>query len=166
MKRLRFVGISLVAMVCLTSMTCDREEESYKRSQYEVLVMDRSVFENSIRFEANQPVRQAGKIYVYKSWIFISDVNKGFHVYDNTDAESPRLKGFLTVPGATDMAIRDDVVYINQAVDLVALEINPSINQSKILKRIKFVFPDKSAPDGYVYHTNDESKVVVDWIKK
>lgn len=167
MRRLSFLVILLGCLVSLCSMTCEGDDyERGRDSDYEPITLDRTNFDNSIRFGVSNPMKQAGKIYVYKQWIFISDLNKGFHVYDNTNPETPVLKSFIEVPGATDMAIRNDIVYINQAVDLVAIQVDPNKSEVKVLKRIQSVFPTKKSPDGFIYGMKTDKKVVVDWVKK
>lgn len=158
------MGILLTASSCIF----DRREDDYipYASNYAPVVLNRADFEKSIKFSGTKSMQKAGKIYVYNQWIFISDTNKGFHVYDNTDPEAPVLKNFIEAPGVTDMAIRNNTIYINQAVDLVALTINPVTEQVQVLKRIPNIFPVKVSPDGFYQPVETNKEVVVDWIQK
>lgn len=129
-------------------------------SQYEPIIMSREQLENSIKMTTPKNMVKAGKIYVKDSYIFITDENKGFHIYDNSNPNAPKLTGFLEVPGATDMAIKNNTIYINQAVDLVAVTINN--NAVTIHKRIKNTFPQKNSPDGWQHYAG-ENEIIVDW---
>lgn len=130
---------------------------------YTPVILDRTAFENSVQSLPIQNVIKSGKIYIKDNLMFINEVNKGFHVYNYSDPENPIRIGFIQILGATDLAIRDDKVYINQAVDLVTLEYNSSNNSIVIKHRNKNVFPQKPSPNGSIASTN-ENQIVVDWI--
>ncbi|ATA68330.1 hypothetical protein CGC48_06620 [Capnocytophaga cynodegmi] len=148
--------------------SCPHSRDDIYYSAYEPEIMERSAFENSItlvKTSGNANVKNAGKIYLKDSYMFIGDTNKGFYVYDNSNPEKPELKVFLKIPGATDLAIRGDVMYVNQVVDLVAFSFDISQNKITIHDRIRNTFPALRSPDGY-YPVSSEGKVVVDWHKK
>ncbi|MDO4228823.1 MAG: hypothetical protein Q4C98_03350 [Capnocytophaga sp.] len=155
----------------LTSLflfSCPTEKDYIDYSKYKPEFMERSDFEKSIALvnvSGNPSVENAGKIYLKDNYMFIGDTNKGFYIYDNTDPASPLLKAFLKIPGATDLAIRGDVMYVNQAVDLVAFSYDLSQNQITIYDRIRNTFPVLRSPDGY-YPDYSETRIVVDWHKK
>ena len=77
--------------------------------------------------------------------------------------------GFLRIPGATDLAIKpnSEVIYVNQAVDLVAFTIEKNTMKITIHKRLRNVFPVLRSPDGfYLNEKYSKDKIVVDWHKK
>ncbi len=133
-------------------------------SRYTPLTMPISEFENSIAIENATEVTESSKIYIINSYIFVNDKRRGFHIFDNTNPSNPVKKKFLKIPGATDIAIRNNTLYINQATDLVALTFDFNNFIIKIDKRVKNVFPEIQSPDGEIYHKDGE--VVVNWIKK
>ncbi|SHG03275.1 hypothetical protein SAMN05444372_1021 [Flavobacterium micromati] len=94
--------------------------------------------------------------------MFVNDVNKGFHVYDYSNPKSPVRTNFINVPGATDLAIRDNTIYINQAVDLVTATYNITTKKFTVTNRNKNVFPQKQAPNGQSEYTKD-NQVIIDW---
>lgn len=149
--------------VLLSSCWPTETENDYPRgSSYTAKVMKRSEFENSIKIKSPESLKKAGKIYLKDNYMFIGDTNKGFHIYENSNPENPTLIHFLEIPGVTDIAIRDDVFYANQAIDLVAFKINITTEQVQVLKRVPKTFPEKVSPDGYIQSVND-NEVVVDW---
>ena len=159
----------LVVFISITLSSCIYERgDDYVPyiSSYEPVIMERNDFEKAIQIKEKQNMKKAGKIYVYNQWIFISDLHKGFHIYDNSTPENPKLTAFLEAPGATDMAIRNETIYINQAVDLVAISINPNTKQVQVLKRIPNTFPILTSPDGFYQPVDTNQQIVVDWIKK
>src|SRR5207249_9750630 len=56
-------------------------------------------------------------------YIFVSEVNQGIHVIDNTNPSSPQNVAFINVPGNLDIAIKDNVLYADSYIDFVAVEI-------------------------------------------
>jgi hypothetical protein len=133
-------------------------------SRFDPVTLTRTEFENSIEIRENIPVTESSKIYIIGDYIFVNDKRTGFHIFDNTDPANPIKKKFLKIPGATDIAIRNNALYINQATDLVVLTIDHNTFQVDVKKRLKDVFPELRSPDGEYYSEND--KVVVNWIQK
>lgn len=133
--------------------------------RYKPVVMNRADFENSIKITEPATMQNAGKIYLKDNWMLLGDTNLGFHLYDNSDPENPKNIAFLQIPGATDLAIRDHIFYVNQAVDLVAFSINTSTKEVTLYKRVRNTFPIKQAPDGYYEYRSDD-EVIVNWIER
>lgn len=132
-------------------------------SQYKAVTMMRSQLEASIKLKPAQAVTDAGKIYIKDDMMYITEKNKGFHVYNYQNPANPTPVAFIEVPGATDVAIRNNNLYINQAVDLVTLTYNGSA--ITVTGRVRNIFPQKQAPDNSIkYLAQDE--VIVNWIPK
>lgn len=133
-------------------------------SNYKPVVLPRAEFENSIEILEPMPMVESSKIYVIGNYIFINDKRTGFHIFDNTTPSNPIKKKFLKVPGATDVAIRNGVLYINQATDLVVLSLDFNTLEIELDNRLKNVFPEVMSPEGEGFY--EEDVVVVNWIKK
>lgn len=74
-----------------------------------------------------QSLVEPGKIYVKDNYLFIIEVKKGIHVIDNANPASPRFVSFVPVPGNVDLAVVDNILYVDSYIDLVALDIsNPA----------------------------------------
>lgn len=166
MKNLKLLLYTvLVATVSLQSCFYNHHNDNDvpsqpHNSQYKAVILSREQLQSSIKMNAPKNMIKTGKIYVKDNFIFITDENKGFHIYDNTNPNAPQLTGFLEVPGATDMAIKNNTIYINQAVDLVAVSI--SSGAVTIHKRIENTFPQKISPDGW-QHDAGANEIIVDW---
>lgn len=167
MKNLKLLFFTVTLAGTLSLQSCfynyhddDDFPSTPQYSQYTPVIMSREQMVNSIKMSEPKSMKKAGKIYVKDSYIFITDENKGFHIYDNSNPNAPQLIGFLEVPGATDMAIKNNTIYINQAVDLVAVSLNN--NQVTVQKRIANTFPQKISPDGFNHYAG-ENEIIVDW---
>jgi hypothetical protein len=80
--------------------------------------------ELQIAWENPRTITNPGKIYTYGSYLLINDRQRGIHVYDNSNPEQPFALGFISIPGNSDMAIKDDVLYADHAGELVSLTIS------------------------------------------
>jgi len=170
MKVLKFITCittPLLVYSCCWNGVCDDDDNVEPiNSKYEPITLNRKEFEESIILSSPRKIQKSGKIYVIKKFLYINDVNKGFHIYDNSDPVNPILLHFLSVPGATDLAIRNDTFYINQATDLIAISTNINENSIKITKRIPNTFPKITPPDGFFSDPIPEDHVIIDWKKK
>ncbi|MGY5354376.1 hypothetical protein [Wenyingzhuangia sp. IMCC45467] len=156
MKKLFLLSIPLVLIACIDLCRADGVT-----SVYEPVQMSRESLKSSIAITDVRQVLNAGKIYIKDDFIIVNEKYEGFHIYDNSNPSSPLKVRFLEVPGATDIAIRDDVFYINQATDLVTLKFN-STNYSvtETGREIKVFTPLNLSPDGG-YFIADDDKVIV-----
>ncbi|ARV15655.1 hypothetical protein [Polaribacter sp. SA4-12] len=159
----------VLIMLCFSLTSCfyNREDEPIDNifvSSYDPVTLDRDVFESSIVIQEEKEVVTSSKIYIINNYIFINDKRTGFHIFDNSDTANPIKKKFLKIPGATDIAVRNNILYINQATDLVVLTLNFNDFSFQVNKRLKNVFPELLSPDGEYFSENN--KVVVNWIKK
>ena len=137
--------------------------DELSHSDYEPVYLSRSDFENSVTLQKPRFIVNSGKIYIIENLLFINEVRKGFHIFDNTNAENPLPLNFINAPGSTDLAIRENVVFINQATDLVSARLSLGPSSVKVTKRIKGVFPDISSPDGHYPLDVPKDSIVIDW---
>lgn len=159
--KLLLVPALLLLTACVGSVDDDRAV--FPSQNYQAVILDRATFENSVEAMPAQSIVKSGKIYVKDQFLFINEVNKGFHVFDYQNPQNPQPLGFIQILGATDLAVRDNNIYINQAVDLVTLTYNPADNSLTVTKRNKNVFPQKVSPSGQ-YGVINPNEIIIDWI--
>lgn len=85
-------------------------------------------FRHPVEFESPRSLKDPGKIYVYQDILLINEREAGIHVIDNSDPEAPQPVGFLNIPGNVDMAVRGHLLYANNYVDLVTVDISNPVN--------------------------------------
>lgn len=141
--------------------------DNYYESQYRPVLMERSVLENSVKLLAPQRHSNYGKIYRKDSLLFINELYEGVHVYNNSDPRNPVNLGFISIPGNIDIAIKNQYIYADNAVDLIVIEYEA--NKLKVVDRNKDVFPELESPDGGYspeLAERPENTVIVKWEKK
>ena len=62
--------------------------------------------------------------YVYGNYLLVLDRNAGLHLIDNQDNAHPRPIGFIPIPGGQGLAVRNNILYVNQYIDLLAFDIS------------------------------------------
>jgi hypothetical protein len=164
MKKILFIILCCSLTSCFVNWDRDNTLVDPVFSRFEPVTLERNVFENSIEIQEKKNVTESSKIYIINDYIFINDKRTGFHIFDNSNPENPIKKKFLKIPGATDIAIRNNILYINQATDLVVLTLNFTDFSMVINKRLENVFPELLSPDGEYF--SEENQVVVNWLKK
>ena len=119
---------------------------------------------------AAQPVEEAGKIYKYGPYILVGETGLGIHVFDNTDPSNPTGIAFINVPLNEDMAIRNDVMFVDIGRDVVAVDVSDWANVqeigrlSGIYNRSDALYPEGQF--GYFECVDTSRGVVVDWVSE
>ena len=160
LSALLILAISLQS--CVTDTSSDDVNPIDIFSNYDAITLGRPTFETSVSLQEAKGITDAGKIYVINDLLFVNEKNEGFHVFDNEDPQNPTALAFITAPGATDLAIKNNVYYINQAVDLIAVTYDKLDANLVVTKRIRNVFPVKISPDGYIPDV-ENGAIIIDY---
>ncbi len=169
MKKLFLILIAFFLLGC----PYDPFDMSFREenTEYEPLLMERDELEKSVRVDDALELQNPGKIYLWQQYLFVAELYKGVHVFDNSNPASPQNLYFITAPGCVDMSVKQGYLYIDNATDLVTIDIL-NINDIKVVKRIKEVFPELLPPDSdfipskYDISNRPQNTVIVEWRKK
>lgn len=130
---------------------------------YNPVFMERSELEKSVFFESeSRELTNPGKIYCKDQYLFINEKYKGIHVIDNSTPSVPKQIGFIVAPGCIDLAIKGQILYLDNAVDLVAFD----LATQTVTERIANVFPEPLSPENYTYDGHRPGNLIlVGWNK-
>jgi len=169
--KMRYFLLLISCIILITSCGGPRGEPFL--TTYTPIIMARESLERSVVFHSPEGIKDPAKIYYKDNFIFISERFKGVHVIDNKDPKNPVNKGYISVPGCVDMAIKNNTLYVDNAVDLVAIDIaNISTSKISVKKRIINTFPELGPPDGYpipskYYKVNrPKNSIIIGWEEK
>ena len=99
--------------------------EYYAYKINEPVFMEADAFRKSVKVSTvPQEIQQQGKICFYKSYLYISEPEKGIHIINNSDPANPRNIGFIELLGNADISIRNDQLYADSYIDLVWFDVN------------------------------------------
>lgn len=133
----------------------------------------------SIVSTSPQPLTTPGKIYVKGNLLFINEVLKGVHVFDNSDASNPVALAFINIPGNIDVAMSGNYLYADFSNGLATM--NVSDYQNVVLESFNTDYQSRengqivppSALGGHsldnkvYFECVDETKgLVINWISK
>jgi hypothetical protein len=124
----------------MTSCIGDRCQEVYEYTAYEPIYIAPEELRQPIQSEPARLLEEPGKIYVYQDYLFINEKDKGIHVYDNSQPEAPQPVRFINIPGNRDMAVQNGILYADNYVDLVAINVSDPANPQHA-GRTESVFP-------------------------
>ena len=77
--------------------------------------------QNKIELQTARSLKRPGKIYVKDDVILINEQGKGIHIVHNADPSAPKNVGFVKIPGNIDVAVKGDVIFADNYMDLVTL---------------------------------------------
>ena len=157
----------VLLLLGLASIVCAAFYYPYNRESwtYSPVFISRDALDNSVKF-IPQPreMIQTGKIYYKRPYIFVNERYKGVHIINNTNPAHPVNEGFVLAPGCMDMAVKGNILYLDNAVDLVSFD----LDTKQVTKRIRDVFPEPLPPQDFNYYhlpARPEGYVLVEWKK-
>lgn len=132
------------------------------------IFMLREEMEANVKIVSPRELENPGKIYLKDNFIFINEKYRGIHVIDNTNPENPVNIKFIQIDGCIDMSIKGNVLYADNAVDLIAIRLNENVENIEVTKRIRNVFPEFISPEGYQLtwkeeQAKPENAILVRW---
>ena len=152
------------------AISCQKEIAKDEFTDYKPVLIERDQLNATIKLEGPRKLSKPGKLYIKGNLLYISEVNTGIHIYDNSDKTNPINLAFIRVPGTLDMAVRNNTLFVDNATDLVGLSLD-NFNELEIVSRTANVFPEPLPPDGlkvptaYTSEKRPSNTVIIDWIK-
>lgn len=140
MSKLSVMLGTLSTLFLFSSCIKDQCSRVMTYTKYEPIYVSYDEVRQPIEVENARSIKSPGKIYVYDNYIYINEQNEGVHIIDNTSPGSPQNIGFINIPGNLDIAVKNNVLYADCYMDLVALNI-VSPTKVQTLKRVENVFP-------------------------
>ena len=119
----------LLALVTLSFQSCLKDSCQEVITYYNQVPVYKSLAEmrQDITVEPARDLEHPGKLYFYNNYVFINEVREGIHVIDNTDPKNPQQVAFIGIPGNVDMAVQGNILYADNYIDLLAIDItNPA----------------------------------------
>ena len=140
-------------------------------SEYFPILMERNELEKSVFIRPAQDIVNTGKIYYKDQYIFLNERYKGIHVINNTNPANPENVGFINIPGCIDIAIKNNSLFADNAIDLVSIDLGNGIDNISVTKRLRNVFPESTPPDmdyipyAFNHDNRPENTIIVGWEK-
>ncbi len=140
---------------------------SPKPANYEPIFMSRLDMEASVKLGDAREIESPGKIWVYNNFILLIEQYKGIHIIDNSDPANSKTIAFIQIDGCTNMAMKDNILYANNAVDMIGIKPNQDFSDFTVVARNRNMLPIVASPepwdDWYFYTKLPANTVIVRW---
>lgn len=167
-KARRRLSVVLVLLLGVSSMAIMAFQfQPYRPHSFEPLMMTRADMEASFAVQEARTIQNSGKIWVYDPFILLVEQYKGFHIIDNSNPNDPQRFAFVRVDGCTDIAVKDGIIYANNAIDLIGVKANASFTNLEVVSRARNVLPMVESPepwsDWYFLNQLPDDLIIVRW---
>jgi len=162
MKTRQLYMLLLVGFVALTGCE-DKVYETYMANT--PVYMTYEDLRSAVEIESSRPLEKPGKIYFKDNYIFINEQMEGVHIFNVQNPSNPTEVGFIKIPGNVDIAIKEDILYADSYVDLVAIDVSDLAHVEEV-GRIEDVFPyvvPEYDPEYRLTKVEQDKGVVVNW---
>lgn len=132
--QIKILALALIGGFIATS--CQKVSQKIEYTANIPLYMSYDDLRRGIHNENDATLERPGKIFLYNSLILINDFEKGVHIYDNSNPSNPTHIAFINIPGNVDIAVKDNILYVDSYVDIVALDISDP-TQAREVDRVK-----------------------------
>lgn len=161
--------VTIMLVFCLSLIILGFE--SYYPYGYEPIFMQRSQMEKNVKVGTARDMENPGKIYIKDNYIFINEKYRGIHIIDNTNPEMPENIAFIQIDGCIDMAMKNNILYADNAIDLIAIGIADDFSAVEVKSRTRNIFPEPIAPDGRMLNSKErqarpKDAILVRWQKR
>jgi hypothetical protein len=163
-KQLPSLQTFIIAGIILLFSACSKDtapgKKTYTYTIYTPVYQSKATVLAGINGNAAEPIKHAGKIYIKENFIYLNDVNKGIHIFDNSNPSRPVQIAFLAIPGNLDIAVKENTLYADMYGDLVTLDITNPRN-AKITKTLPEFFSGRVYVNGYAAMQDDQ--IAAEW---
>lgn len=142
MKKLCLLVIVSILGSCVQRI--DDETSTKKVMGYKPVYVSYETI-RKIELQKARGLLKPGKIYTKGKYLYINESGDGIHIIDNTDKANPKPIGFLAIPVNKDISIKGNILYADNADDLVTIDISDP-TAIKVLKRVEKAFPYPTYP--------------------
>jgi hypothetical protein len=167
-RRALSILIIIASTVVLPSMMAFQNGWN-RHAKFEPIFMARTEMENSTALLGPRTIESPGKIWVYGNYILVIEQFRGVHIVDNIDQNNPQNIAFIRVDGCTDVAVNNDIIYANNAVDMIGIQVNSTLDNIEVISRNRNALPPLQSPepwgDWYFVEQIPDGMIIVQWIQ-
>ncbi len=155
-KRIITLSFLFAALaICMQSCIEDKCTEQRTYTYYEPVYLLSEDIRIDIQAESPRELRSPGKIYFHNQYVFINEVREGIHVINNMNPSNPINEAFVPIPGNLDIAVKGNILYADNYMDLLAINItNPTA--PTLEKRVEDVFSWYAYNEEFGYNVHYE----------
>ena len=151
LKNIPIAAYFIILSSVFLNACVDRCTRTITRIEQVPVTMPLSELRSSFAVSAAKQIEQAGKIAIYKEFLFVIERGEGIHILDNSQPSSPFGIKFIELKGCHDVSIRSNILYAGNGPDLISISLE-DLNNIKVVGRIKDAMNlDLVTGDNYIY---------------
>ncbi len=139
MQRFKYFFPALLLLLTISISACTDKTVKIYSANIPVYMETEAFRTQNFVFESPKPLLRPGKIYIYNNLLLVNDLMTGVHFFDNSNPAAPIDLGFLPVHANADIAVRNDIMYLDSYTDLLAFNIS-SPSDPYFVCRVEDVF--------------------------
>jgi hypothetical protein len=155
--------VSCTLLMCLTALLflqqgCVKDQCSHQYTTYQYTPVYKPMQQlRQVSIQAPKPITANGKLFIKNNFIYLNEVNQGFHVIDNSNPAAPKSIAFVNVPGCIDIAAKGNYLLVDNYTDLLTFDIsNPAAIH--LVNRKENALPYRQYNYGF---TDDSAKGII-----
>jgi hypothetical protein len=133
----QILAICALAVTTFLASGCLRDECTTTQTYilYEPIYKSPAEIRTGVSVSGPRAMKNPGKFYALGNYMFVNEYQEGIHVIDNSNPENPRNIAFWNITGNVDMAIKGNMLYADQYVDLLTIDIADFNNPQLVCRR-------------------------------
>ncbi len=167
MNRKTYSKCLVFLVLAVASWRCEPKDEDDQPLVEAYVPVYATSMASQIKMEEPTTIKNPGKIYIYGGFLLVNEKGKGIHVYDNVDPAHPQPKGFISILGNSDMAVRNDVLYADHMGNIVAIDIDnfQTLTERGSLSIQNWTLGVPPPPQVFFECADPAKGLIVDWKK-
>jgi hypothetical protein len=160
MKKKILFSLTIITFI-LQSCTKEKCTHTYDGITYKPVYAAMSTL-RTVNIQPAKAITSNGKIFIKGNYIFLNEVDKGFHIIDNTNPATPIRIAFVSIPGNIDMIAKGNFLLVDNYVDLLTFDISNPAN-IQLVKRTENALPFRTY--GYGFADNATQGIIMSFEK-
>lgn len=135
----------------------------YDYESHEPVYMSYEELRSAVKVSEAREFDNVGTFVLYGDYILLNERNQGVHVIDNSNPAAPSNLAFVEIPGNTSLVVRNDIVFADSYIDLVAIDASDAANIREVARQID-IFPYdayQAIEDDVNFYYEQEKGVVI-----
>jgi len=142
MKHLKIPFLLVAVSFFLQGCFKDNCQRELTYTKFDPIFMTIDEIRVPIQQLSAQELKEPGKIHFFNDFILINEQREGIHIINNADPSNPTPVSFLKIPGNFDMTIRDNKMYVDNAMDMLVLDVS-NMNSISEVSRTENAFSNQ-----------------------
>ena len=150
--------ITLMLAIMVMTSGCERDNSSRFVMGY-IPIYAENLTDNVKLNQAPRTLKNPGKIYIYQDYLLVIERGQGIHIIHNADPTSPSRVVFHQIPGCSEMAVRNNTLYLEYAYGILTVDISSPEN-ARLMDFVQYDIQVPTTPDPMTSIRNRDGQIL------